>query len=187
MWGSSQALNPTIQGPTGTAGQVSSQLARINYGRPESWRFLFGLEILGMPQGVYTAQIQVAFTLIIGVGRSHFTIPEFVSFLLSGTPAQFAIGAGASTFWTSQAHTTSTFGVAPDLARNYDVDEFPAEDVQCSAKAIVIVGAGGAVVGQPVNLNVHSYFAPSTHVRPEWWSSAEGDEPRYRGAEQGGT
>lgn len=188
MWGSSQALNPTIQGPSGTSGQASGQLARINYGRPENWRFLFGLEILQVPQEapVFTLNLNVNFDLIIGVGRSHFTISSFANFLIVGTPGQLVAGAGNNVFWTSKVQTRLNFGTAPELALVENIDVFPAEDIQCSARALAITGPS-VHVGQPVALNVHAYFAPSTHVRPEWWTFAEGDEARYRGAEQGGT
>jgi hypothetical protein len=61
------------------------------------------------------------------------------------------------------------------------IDHFPAQDIQCVARAILT----GFDAGDFVDVDLHAYFAPRSHVRPEWFADDEGS--RYRGSENGGT
>lgn len=181
LWGTSVPVAPPIQGTAGGDFGKTGQLSRINYGRPENWRFLFGIEVLNTPVGAYTLQLTVNFDLIIGVGRSHISIPRFYQFSRASAHANF----DGQTFWTSKT-LTNTNPLNTTTPIEADVDSFPAEDVQCSAHALAIVGSPGPLAGLPVHLNIHAYFAPSTHMRPDWFTDAAGNGSRFLGGEQGG-
>lgn len=182
LWGTSVLVAPPIQGTAGGDYGLTGQLARINYGRPENWRFLFGIEVLSTPPGVYTLQLTVNFQLVVGVGRSHLQMPLFYQFSRSANHVNF----DGQTFWTTKTNTqTNPLNTANPV--EFEVESFPAEDIQCSAHAVAIVGAPGPLAGLPVQCNLHAYFAPSTHVRPDWFTDAKGNGARFMGKETGGT
>src|SRR5688572_19009058 len=74
MWGTSaQVRVPDVS--AGTNFQVTQQLARVNYKRPETWSFLLEAELLKVPAPVAgNMLVIVEFELIAGVGRSNIKI-----------------------------------------------------------------------------------------------------------------
>jgi hypothetical protein len=67
------------------------------------------------------------------------------------------------------------------------IDQFPAEEIQCSARVFAYENGGGPVVGSNVDVQVEAYFAPLNHLRPEWYTDKRGNGERYRGQEDGGS
>lgn len=188
MWGSSQLV--TIADVSdGTRFQTSQQLARINYARPETWSFFFAAELLQVPEPVAgNLLVIVQFELMIGVGRGMIKVSAtengnnngFVRFVwryASGaTPAM-----PAQMKWTTTARTPPLDeGLTTPLSE--EVTSFPAQDIQVNVSAVAVT-AGGVVALPQTQLNVHSYFAPLSHIRPEWFS-AEGTQ--FRAGEQAG-
>lgn len=193
MWGSSvnhaatlQAVSPS---PFDPVGQVR-QLAKINYGRPDTWTFLFGMSLVRAPDNAAASNvsIRVDFELTVGIGRSSYT-------MRNGRLAQVANGAGQGFCRLELAYTTPLTMVVPfgtwttnargpgqtSTGQQTTTDAFPAQDIQCNAR---IFGTGGAVVlGAAYEVEVAAFFAPKTHIRPDWFD----DENPFAGGELGGT
>jgi hypothetical protein len=190
LWGTSQTITRRVVS-SGRVDTPSNQLAKIQYGRPDTWTFLFGVQFESAPDSVGIVDVFVDFDLIIGIGRSTLMMPTVRTNVAVQTPgfARFLssyAGAGnqlaGSTLWTSQVQGPAmTTGFTPLL------DKFPAEEIQCSARLSATCPGGDPAENQNIIVTVHSYFAPSTHVRPEWWSSHPSDRDRFRGKENGGT
>ena len=190
MWGSSvqhastlQAVSPSPFDPQGE----TRQIARVSYKRPDSWTFLFGLVLTRAPDLVAATNvtIRVDFDITVGVGRASMTLANGAvdgrGFgrleILYTTPVTqrrpFAT-------WTTVVRTPPVEGPQGAPLRQV-IDRFPAEDIQCSAR---IFGTSGApLLGTAFEVEVHAYFAPSTHVRPDWY----GESAPFRGNETGGT
>lgn len=189
MWGSYAIVQVPHPSSSATQFVQSQQLARLNYGRPDSWKFLLAARLLEAPDGVDDNNVDVIvdFDLIVGIGRTSVTLggrpgePGFarIVFHYSG-PASAQVGVLK---WTTQTQT-------PDLDNRTSpgvvlpLIEFPAQDIQCSTR-VTTQSASAQDVRTVVE--VHSYFAPSTHLRPEWYTTVKGDEHRFRGGENGGT
>lgn len=184
LWGTGVSLNPIVSAIPSPENMQSGQLARINYGRPESWGFFFSLETTGAHTVSPGSTIRVAtyIDLIIGVGRSQVIIPQFAFLQMTGV---------AATLQNQKKWTTVTQGpvLSDDAAVPFQpsIDRFVAQDIQCSARAFAYENGGGPVVGDRVSVQIETYFAPLSHIRPDWYTDAEGDENRYKGDESGGT
>jgi hypothetical protein len=185
LWGNSQQLTSVIGG-IGLTTAASGQLVRINYGRPETWRFLFGLTVDKPPAATFAGTIDLfaRFDLIVGIGRSVYQTfdhggDSFCNFRISDTAANLV----GRTLWTCV--TRPPFPI-DGVAFQPPTDTIVAQDLQCSCRLQSAAGIT-PVAGQPITATVHAYFAPNVHIRPEWFSDMHGDEGRFRGAEQGGT
>lgn len=162
MWGSSETLD--LAG-TGVAGQNDStlvQLSQINYGRPETWEFLFDVKV-SQATGVLTVgALSVIFDLTIGLGRSTIQMPAFAFVTLSA--AQFAnVVAGApfeATITTTEKPKENTLRVGNNV-----IEAFPAQAIQLTARCNI-----NNLNVATARISVASYFSPRAHVRPEWFS-----------------
>lgn len=209
MWGSSELCTIPIVGGAGAIVRASTvnQLARVNYGRPDTWGFFFASRLLAAPDGnaLQKSSIAVFFDLIIGVGRSSWdtssgsgtrTGSAVLPVQTFATQAYYWAGPpdpdphspnppiGAN-LWTTQTRSpiqdpNDLFDPAPV---RLPCDSFPAQDIQCSVRVFY----SGLASSNPVQLEIASFFAPKTHIRPEWYTDHQGDGPRFRGLEQGGT
>ena len=165
---------------------ATSQLAKVNYGRPDTWRFLFGVTVNECPEADpgEPVLIRVDFDVIVGLGRSMLQMPTptfpppvgFCQFLISYGPAPI----NGQTRWTTvtrapQLDDIAVAGFRPEL------DQIVAQDIQCSARVLAVATEETTPVGAPLHVTLHSYFAPNTHIRPEWF------EANFRGNEQGGS
>jgi hypothetical protein len=187
LWGTSVPINTKVGG-LGFVNTGTGQLARVNYARPETWRFLFGFQFLTLPpnDGTNHLTVVVDFDLIIGVGRSSIQLLSFAQFFRSDTPSNLA---AQGTLWT-----TATWGSPVTVDRTAGtpvstaplVDTFVAQDIQCAAR---VRAAGGvtALAGKALGVQAHAYFSPNVHIRPEWFTDDTGDGTRFRGGENGGT
>jgi len=166
MWGNSQLVNSpglTVQ---------STQLIRINYGRPERWRWLFSAQEFAVQAGNIFSNADVDFDLTIGVGRSVVQIPSFEHFHLAGT-------ASASPLIGKLIYSSSSVGPLRDFSVPTSAStilDFPAQDIQL----VVRVNSDSIC-----NVEVKAFFSPATHVRPEWHGGPEVDT-RYPGDEHRG-
>jgi hypothetical protein len=159
MWGNQLPINLIATGAP--ADVVSSQLVRINYGRPETWSWLFWAQVLSDTGAGDPGVIQVRFNLILGVGRTALTMNDFVV---------FAFGAPLPT--PTLRYTTSTTDPEGRI-----LSDFPSEDIQLNVNSIV---TGGAAPGTAIQLQVGAFFSPKSHIRPEWY------EGQFRGDEDKG-
>lgn len=150
MWGSTQVISCSTAGGVGTVS--STQLVRINYGRPEAWRFLAHV---ALPAGTpAAASITVNFKAIMGIGRASVTLSPLAQF----TPgASLAIGASSWQTRSFQPNFDGTLTTAnPD-------DAMVAQDVQAWAEMTANVSA----LNVPVQVSL--MFAPNVHVRSDWY------------------
>ncbi len=188
MWGNSVVLHAP-GGPAGIGSTKSNQIVKINYARPETWSFWFGAKVLG---GSLTApgggSLRVFIDIMPGIGRSLYSTDPS-SHVSPGGFAEFRWQIPAATVPVTDGTvdtdkwTTSTRGPVMDESEATPfrpvIDHFPAQDLQCVARAILT----GFDPGDFIDVDVHAYFAPRTHIRPEWFR----DIADYRGGEQEGT
>lgn len=170
LWGSEQAVS--VPASVGTANSSSSaQLARINYKRPDTWTFFFLARLLaGVPSGA-TQSAFVSFDLTLGAGRQSTTIQGFrvFSFVWTVNPP---IG---TQLYASTAPNAINVGSAAPVTDGF-IETFPASEIQCTAN-VTIPASNGAVT-----MSVGCYFAPRSHVRPDWYAAPH---PQFSGEEGG--
>jgi hypothetical protein len=199
MWGSSQHVRVT-QATAGGTYAASVQLARINYRRPDTWRFWLAARLL--PSAIVPAPgplaVEIQFHLIVGVGRTMYQTelpPQPGVGLGTGyfgqfvyvVPAGFTPGGDNANNrkWTTRVHTPPLDDNTPT---SYELcDEFPAQDIQCQGSVFL----GAAPAGYTLNAELTAWFAPNVHMRPDWWTSlheeSAGNAGRFLGTERGGT
>lgn len=161
MWGSSS--NAELQGsPLVSSSVETNQLARIEYRRPDTWSFLFVCKFLDILVASPVA-IAVDFQLIIGVGRETVTLNPFIRFefgaaeLLPSVPVvKYATQA--------QSPPPSPFLFSPVTVNT--TTEFPAQSISCNA---IVFSEGSINAGNVAKFNVAAFFAPRTHIRPDWF------------------
>jgi hypothetical protein len=186
MWGTSKTI--TVEHPSSSATQFvqTSQLAKINYRRPDTWHFLFAAELLQAPNGAVGVNVDVIvdFDLFVGVGRASVPLkgrpgePGFARLTFHYTGAASAqVGI---TKWTTQTQTEVSN--TPTLLNPNPIVlplvEFPAQDINCAAR---VTTQSASADDSPTRVEVHAYFAPKTHMRPDWF------ERDYLGDEKEGT
>jgi hypothetical protein len=173
MWGGSETINLVAQGP----GQLLTrgvQLTQVRYGRPTTWRYFFAANLLGGLSGS-PAPVLVDFNLTMGVGRSTVVIPSFEHYRFNAGPGALAPASKYSASTNGPVRDDSLVAPFPQNS----IVQLPLETVQIQA----VVSMQGTSVGDNVQIEVHSYFAPEVHIRPEWFKdSAEfsGDEDKGR-------
>jgi hypothetical protein len=196
LWGDSASIPLSAQVGGAPEPTQSAQLVNINYRRPETWAMFFFAEILNANPSVAlgTVVVNVDFEIIFGVGRTRFVTRPF-----PGRTVGSASQMGFQRFsWLRNAgdniaqfsNKWSQSGLSPLLNENDPastrerVEYITAQTIQCSAQAS-IAGLGGPP-GPPqlITVSVGAFFAPLSHVRPDWFRE-EGTQ--FAGAEIGGT
>jgi len=169
LWGGSSTVE--ISG----AGAPSSQLARIEYHRPETWRFFFAAQLLDVDTPpLADVHFQVAFDILPGVGRANFdssnktnllTPPQELTFCLMNfkVPAGFnPVGTIVTKRWTTSVR--SPLLDDEDATSHFPIDTICAKNFQCQAN--ITQSTGGP------NITAHfvltAFFTPNVHVRPDW-------------------
>jgi hypothetical protein len=190
MWGTSQTVQTTVVAqlnPAQPVAPTTTQLAKVNYGRPDTWRFLFGVQVNECPEADVgePVLIRVDFDVIVGLGRSMIQMPAptfpppagFAQFLISYGPAPI----NGQIRWTSVVRAPQLDDIAAAPGFRPNLDQIVAQDIQCSARVLALATEETTPVGSPVHVTLHAYFSPNVHMRPEWF------DQNYRGNEQGGT
>lgn len=209
QWGASQVMRTNVvAGVVGPIQVQSNQLVKIAYGRPESWNFWFGARLISGPNGVPGSftRAEVYFDLTTGLGRS-----AFKSFVGTPTTAQWSGGgferyafeweATAPTgreIWTTEALapnryfrnvpplTNTTGNAVPPEESASPIRTVVGQNIQVDARIFAISPAPGSpTVGQPVEIEVTAYFAPVSHVRPDWFRLDGPLDVQFPGAEVG--
>lgn len=184
LWGQTKTVDLLATG----APQIQGiQLARIDYHRPESWNFFFGVNFLGVDvPPLADVEFEVSFDVIPGVGLTNFntkndaplfTPPSQLCFAYF----QFHLPAGSLPVGNIVTKRWTTTSRSPQLDDSDNTSRLPvnylvAQNLQCQAS--VLQSTGGPNISAKFELT--AMFAPRVHVRPDWWN---GD---FSGGELGG-
>lgn len=185
MWGSSQVVTvPDVS--DGTVFQQSAQLASIKYNRPDTWSFLLGAQLLQVPTPVVpNLLVIVQIQLIAAIGRAELTIPATPNGFNTGF-ARFVWKFGgppilpAQVKWTTAVRTPILDEGPAEPLPGEVCDSFPAQTIQCNAQAVVVTSGGVVETDKRTKIQLHAYFAPRTHIRPDWYQN------NFSGGESGG-
>ncbi len=192
MWGNSQVLETIVQDSSAaTRTNTPGQLVKISYKRPETWNWLFAAKLVSGPDSpVNETQIEVAFDLMIGIGRSAILLQSagvnqdkaFEQFFFQWGPVgPFPRGAQLySTQVLAPNRTLRTDAPFPDQTGNAvagnqsasPIDQIVAEDINLACRLIALAPPGSASIGKKVSVEVSAQFAPKTHIRPDWYLNA---------------
>ena len=160
MWGNSQTITH-IHVPNAKPIQTT-QLIRISYGRPESWRWLFSATIIESESNA--GNLIVTWQPTIGIGRGSVTLAAFDSFTflfpLVVVPTQI--------FAANVIGPPRTTGlVPPNQSSIFDV--LVAQDIQLQCK----ISFAGLDAGSKTTLVLDAHFAPNVHIRPGWFKGQD--------------
>jgi len=162
LWGARQtySLTPSMGNPN-LLGQVKN-LSHIEYGRPESWRFILGGNVInatGQASMVASATFQVS----IGLGSTALKIPYARK--MAWKLDTFAPGAINTPRYSTTLFSFPLNDLFPnDVEPLIDVIVADTIDVQCSVSVYV----PGTTLAGPIDMELISMFAPVHHARPEW-------------------
>lgn len=196
MWGNSQTLPPLK--PAGETALENlpfevGQLTKVAYKRPESWHWLLGArfvsapissEIVPFPSSTILI-VRLDFEVIAGHGRSQFAMPTFEHFewrWVNTRPINVPM-------WSASALSPNLVHVADGVEDPGSVrrpfDTLVAEDIQCRCRATWEVGAFQPPPQgfPPMLLEVSAFFAPKTHVRPDWLQVDVPESAQFPGEE----
>lgn len=154
MWGSSELVD-VIGGPPGAIPTGKQQLAQINYGRPDSWRFLLQMQITDVSGSIGAANFDLEWILTVGLGRTIIKMDPFSTFTV--IPADFTVG---------KTITVGSVELPSENAARVEanvINEFPAESIQIDTR-FSFDQANTA----RAHVRLTALFAPVTHIRPEW-------------------
>jgi len=188
LWGGSEVVSSIPGQTTGT-----TQLVKVAYRRPESWRFLLYGKLISAPDapvGVTSVGVAMLFDLIVGIGRAAIKIEGFerldIFWSTGGGPGPTAAPIGQQVFVTSAQSIRQYQNIppaVPNLIRGAEISEFVAQDIQLSCRMIATIG--GFVTLVPAVVEIGAQMSPATHIRPDWYLDMPG-EAMFAGAETEG-
>lgn len=171
MWGDTRVIDvPTSIVLLSTQ---TTQLARVAYGRPETFDFFFGARIIDVQTVATMGGVQIWFDVTIGLGRSHFELPGFEYFSWDWTVLPAPLN--------QPKYSTEVLGpIRVDASPTIEnrIGEITAQDIQVSAR--IIYGSFG-IPNSTAKVEVTAFFAPRSHIRPEWFKG------EFPGGEDNGT
>lgn len=189
LWGNLQPITVNAGGFAAPTFNQETQLAKVAYKRPETFHWLFVARLISInpvPAGIQEAGVQVDFDLTVGLGRSTTKLTSFEQFrwLWNDTFAGGNIPRTRFALMYStqvQAPLREYNLVAPPASQQPNViDQLVAENIQLQVR---VADIGNYVY--TLEMEVSAYFAPKTHVRPEWYCDAP-PEVTFPGDEIGG-
>lgn len=177
MWGDSKTV--TLSEVMGNTAQATSQLNRINYGRPDTWHWLFVVTVVGgtIEPDAYNGVVD--FDVTIGIGRTSITIPSFVH--IQWSQAVPILGSYGQVFRTTTA-SGGPLDITLASQRENLIDSIVAQDIQVQAR-VAFQTPGTHAPPATLTVKLDSYWAPSTHIRPEWFKEIG----EFRGNEDDGS
>ena len=163
LWGDTK--NVIVENSYGvTVNYVTQQLAKVSYGRPETWDFMFAARIINFEPDDTAGKIEVAFDVTIGLGRSLLEMPGFETFMWSWTSAPSPLNQvkySAEVYGPSR--TDIPIPPATTIPTNV-ISEVTAQDIQVQAR---VTYTGGTIFPKRATVEVTSFWAPRSHIRPE--------------------
>lgn len=169
LWGGSETvtLNINPASPPDEFPEHTVQLARVSYKRPDSFNLLLVAKML---QGPNTGPgdgfaVNVVFDLIVGLGRANVILPRFQTLSwVWNTSAVAPLDRPLFATTGRAVQSLTTVGSVNTFNRETDAQQIVAQDIQCSARV-----QGGGNITATVVLEVSCFFAPVTHLRPDWY------------------
>jgi hypothetical protein len=169
MWGSDQQFQDLTPGVS-----LSKQVGRVDYGRPETWTFLLSLKVTnGNAPAPVAGTVDCAFDLFLGSGRSTIEVRNFVAFQVN-IPNLTNAAVGPLLWATTAQSPQRTF---PPAGNEFTIANFPAQSINAQARVLFTCVDPLATV----SLVASGFFAPRTHIRPEWFKGGE-----FKGGENDG-
>lgn len=195
MWGNSVPLRVDSTGLDPDHPVLNSQqVTRVSYKRPETFSFFLGGRLTSQVPMPGAAFVAIVFNVFTGAGRSNFQTKQPVPVAPASPFNQqgfckllWSLGIGdipanAPVKYTSRVPTPLLDDRDPLSAQQ--IEWIAAQDIQVTAQLIVLPITVPSVV--IYEAEAHAYFAPRTHIRPEW--NAPGPpELLFRGDEIGGS
>lgn len=192
MWGGSVEMTIDSVGLDPDHPSLNAQqVVRINYKRPETWSFFFGARLLGSTPTTGGVFIAVVFDLLLGTGRSVFQTLQpiatnpfntlgFCKLLWSLNPGDVPLAQPSK--YTTRVNSPPLDD--RDATSVQPIEWVGAQDIQVGVRMIVLP----VLVPTPFvyRAEAHAYFAPRTHVRPDWMQEGP-PEMQFQGSEIGGT
>ncbi len=162
MWGATAPvrLERVTGGPTFL--EASAQLARINYKRPESWRFLFFAHVFrSQISNAIPVILDVEFSVQTGVGRGNLNLNPFENFRFI-----LPVGSGGSVSkWSGSVNAPVRDDTLSPPEVPLKIDAIVGEDIQIGYHVSCSIGG---VVGDVIDAEVGVALAPWHHARPDW-------------------
>lgn len=191
----------------------TQQLVKVGYGRPDTWHWLFVAQLVEGPASLgFQTQLEVSFDLTVGMGRSSVVLrgaplsqnKSFESYFFQWGPVSANFPRGVQ-LYSSQVlapnrqfrsdppfpdqtgnPTAASDAVAPAFATAFFpplIEQIVAESIQCQARMVALAPPLSASLGQLVTVEVSAFFAPKTHVRPDWFQIDEPPHTQFPGKE----
>jgi hypothetical protein len=152
MWGSEQVIFCP-----GVPLVPSAQIARIELDRPQTWAFLFSVNI---PDVLSTPNVDVRFEVTAGLGRSAVLMAL----------CRLRANTGGPRVFTTSAYTQGLIDPLDDTVKSELITYFPAQQIQLQAFVENAPSGGG-------NVYVSGYFAPLSHTP---WDPGSGGGGGYQ-------
>lgn len=193
LWGNTQQIvvpADLFTNPNQHEQQIT--LCRVEYGRPETWRWLLSARLLRAPNTAVgqQANASVWFEVLAGLGRANLRIPFFVTFPLGSWNGGAAPPLNLVSWTTKAQHSLTTFssdstGPPPVTWTTTDLtDLIVADHLTIVAHAVFNTDIPPPV--QPIIVEVNGLLAPNSHVRPDWYMQDVHEAEQFPGGETGG-
>lgn len=193
MWGNSQTVQINSEA-FGTFASFTNQLTSVRYKRPETWHWFFCARLLSVdpaPTTFLVVDLLLDFEVILGLGRSSVLITqpdptgpqtsfERYRFQFSGTDPSL-IG---RQIWSNTVRAPNRDLTAGATPVENVIDEIVAQDIQLQAR--VSPGGNNNYVYR-AQMQIDAYWAPKSHVRPDWFHPTGPLEQQFPGDEISGT
>lgn len=195
MWGNRERLAIRSEG-FGVVRAVENQLTAIRYARPETWHWLFVAELVSVspaPLAIQVVHLVLDFFLTSGVGRSSTTLDvralpagsleqqpfDRFAWQFDGAALPNLIGTRIWSTTTNAPNKIQSTNVPQTNVPNV-VDQIVGQDINLQTR--VSAGQNNNYVYDAV-IEVAAYWAPKTHIRPDWYQQRVPKELMFPGAE----
>lgn len=152
--------------------ETSTQIVKLAYGRPDTWKWLFVAQIVQADILDEAGRLRVSWDLITGEGRSLVQIPDFEVFRFVWLAGSIPLNLPK---WSQQAAAPARDDTAVTVP-NF-VDSLATQDLQLNVRCLY---TDATTPIQNLTVRLDAYFAPVNHFRPEWLQG------RFRGKENDG-
>jgi hypothetical protein len=174
MWGNAVTFKLV---PPGLQNIQSAQLARVEYKRPETWKFMLYARLLRTNVAALPANVLVTFNVFTGVGRANLPI--------NGNPFEaynFTIGATGEQGGYPVKYSTEVLGplrVDGNVNSGSICNVIVGQDIQVGCSALL----NSAGPPDEAQIEIGCLLAPQSHVRADWFNTPQN---RFLGEESGG-